>query len=76
MVGTAIVQIAEQDAMIEDQEDPEYPELLTVPEVAEILRVSEKTVYSEISKKNIPAIRYGRLIRVPSHALLERIRNT
>ena len=35
-------------------------ELLTVPEVANYLRVTEKTVYRLLEKKSIPASRVGR----------------
>ncbi len=47
----------------------ERPQVLTVPEVAEILRVGRNLVYRMIERGEIPAIRVGRKIRVPRLAL-------
>ncbi len=41
-----------------------YPDALTVKEVAEILRVSTKTVYKLIKENKIPAVKVGREQRV------------
>lgn len=38
--------------------------VLTVPEVAEALRISERTAYHLIRTKEIPSIQIGRRIRV------------
>jgi excisionase family DNA binding protein len=43
---------------------PAGAELLTVDEVAKALRVSKKTVYRIISRKELEAIHIGRIIRV------------
>lgn len=42
---------------------------LTVPEVAEVLGISSDTVYSEIRKGRIPAVRFGRRLLVPCEAI-------
>ena len=40
------------------------PQLLTVSEVAEMLRVSDMTVYRLIKAGDLPAVRVGRSFRV------------
>lgn len=45
--------------------------LLTVPEAARLLRVSRNLAYELVAQRQIPALRLGRAIRVPRHALLE-----
>jgi excisionase family DNA binding protein len=42
---------------------------LTVPEVAEILRVSRSRAYEMVQKGYIPCVRLGRTIRIPAHRL-------
>lgn len=44
---------------------------LTVDEAADILGVHHMTVRKMINAKEIPAVRVGRLIRIPSTALAE-----
>lgn len=46
-------------------------DLRTVSEVAEILKVHEKTVRRWISEGRIPVVRIGRLIRIDAAALDE-----
>ena len=46
--------------------DPKY---LTVGEVAELLRVTTRTVLSNIKQGRIPALRLDRAYRVPASAL-------
>ena len=41
----------------------ELPHVLTVPELAEFLRISEKSVYALISGKHIPHVRVLRRVR-------------
>lgn len=41
-----------------------YPAALTATEVAEILRVSTKTVYKLIKEKSLPAVKVGRENRI------------
>lgn len=42
---------------------------LTVTEVATLLRISRGTCYEAIRTGQIPSLRFGRVIRVPRHAL-------
>jgi excisionase family DNA binding protein len=44
-------------------------ETFTVDEVAEIMRVARWTAYSAVADGTIPAIRIGRRLIVPRHAL-------
>lgn len=46
--------------------DEECPAFSTVDEVAKKLRVNRKTVYEAIARGEIPAVRIGRALRVPS----------
>lgn len=48
-----------------------YPSALTVPEVAEILRVSTKTVYKLLAEKTIPSVKIGREHRVAKALLID-----
>lgn len=41
------------------------PEALTVPQVAELLGVSEDTVYRQVRAGHLPRKRMGRTLRVP-----------
>ncbi len=45
------------------------PRVLTVEEVAEILRVKPRVVYNLVRDGVLPSIRPGRQIRIPSDAL-------
>lgn len=54
--------------------------LLTIHEVADILRISHRTIYNQINRKAvrkfpIRVIRVGRLIRFDRHAVNEFIKN-
>jgi excisionase family DNA binding protein len=49
--------------------DPHLPDLLTVAEVATLLRVSRMTVYRLIHTGELSAIRLGRTFRIPTHAV-------
>ena len=46
----------------------ELPRLLTLPEVAEVLRVSPKTV-QRLLKRGLPCIRFGRSVRFEPKAV-------
>lgn len=50
--------------------------LLTVPHVAELLAVSEKTIRRWIAAGRLPAVRFGRLVRVSMRSLEEFIQNS
>ena len=53
------------------------PEVLTVDEVAELLRVDRKGVYSAISRGELPGVlRIGRTMRVSRDVLLEWVRGS
>lgn len=45
--------------------------MLTVAEVAEILRVSERTVYNLLEAEDLRGVRVGRSWRIPKEALAE-----
>ena len=53
-----------------------YSMALTVPEVAEILRVCTKTVYKLIKEGSIPHVKIGREIRVPKGRLIDYLQNS
>jgi excisionase family DNA binding protein len=52
--------------------DEEHPAFNTVDEVAKELRANRKSVYDAIARNEIPAVRIGRAIRIPS-AWLRRV---
>jgi excisionase family DNA binding protein len=43
----------------------EIGDFYTVDETAKVLKTDSKTVYGAILKKQIPAVRVGRLLRIP-----------
>jgi len=47
------------------------PEMLTVKEVAAILRVGRNQLYQAVARGEVRAVRMGRTIRIPKTALLE-----
>lgn len=47
----------------------DYGECLTVPEVAEVLRVHPLTVYRAIGEGKLPATKWGRSYRISREAL-------
>jgi excisionase family DNA binding protein len=46
---------------------------LTVDEVANLMRVSNKTVYDWCSRGYLPCIKFGRLVRIDKDDLLTRL---
>lgn len=46
------------------------PELLTVTEVAEVLRICKMTIYRAAKEGELDSIRVGRSIRVPREAVV------
>jgi excisionase family DNA binding protein len=46
------------------------PEVLTASEAAAILRVGRNQLYQAVARGELGAIRIGRSIRIPKHALL------
>jgi excisionase family DNA binding protein len=58
----------------QNADDPlrELPEVLTVDEVAELLRINRKTVYDCIARRQLPGVsRLGRTIRIHRETLLQ-----
>ncbi|CAL9424577.1 hypothetical protein SUDANB58_01921 [Streptomyces sp. enrichment culture] len=51
------------------------PELLTVPEVMERLRLGRSTVYDLIRSRRLPSITVGRCRRIPAWAVRDFINN-
>ena len=51
-----------------------YPAALSAAEVAEILRVSTKTVYKLIKEKSLPAVKVGRENRIAKSQLIDYLR--
>lgn len=49
----------------------EYPDILTIPQVAQALGVGRKAVYALVNDKKLGAIRVGRTIKVPKFSLEE-----
>ena len=43
--------------------------LLTVPETAKLLRISRNLAYELVARGELPAVRLGRVIRIPRAAL-------
>jgi excisionase family DNA binding protein len=53
----------------------EPPLLLTVAEAAALLRISRNSAYGLVARHELPALRLGRTIRIPRHALETQIIN-
>jgi excisionase family DNA binding protein len=47
------------------------PEVLTVREAAAILQVGRNQLYQAVGRGELGAVRIGRSIRIPKHALLD-----
>ncbi len=54
---------------------PAQMKLLTVAEVAELMRVSKMTVYRLVHGGGLPAVRIGRSFRVPEQAVNDYLRD-
>ncbi len=50
--------------------------LLTVAEVAAILRLSKMTVYRMVNAGTLPALKVGRSVRIPEYVVDEYLRNS
>jgi len=55
--------------MTDDQKGGVAPGLLTVPEAAQLLRISRNLAYELVARNELPAVRLGRAIRVPRREL-------
>jgi excisionase family DNA binding protein len=58
-----VTQMSVEGAPSSRPRSDELPHVLTVPELAEFLRISEKSVYALISGKHIPHVRVLRRVR-------------
>jgi len=54
---------------------PNRPELLSVPEVCNILKLPKRSVYRLLKTKRLRMLRIGRLIRITADDLAEFIRD-
>lgn len=52
----------------------EYPDILTVPQVAQALGIGRKAAYALVKDKKLGHIRVGRTIKVPKFSLEEFIK--
>jgi excisionase family DNA binding protein len=52
------------------------PEVLTAREAARVLRVGRNQLYQAVARGEIPAVRIGRSIRIPKHALIGLLTST
>jgi len=69
----------EQEAQVSDASsanvEPEATPILTVDELAALLRVERKTIYAAITRGDIPGVRrVGRSIRISRDAVLDWLR--
>lgn len=48
-----------------------YPDILTIPQVAEALGIGKKAAYALVNKNIISAVYVGNKILVPKYALVE-----
>lgn len=48
-----------------------YPDILTIPQVAEALGIGKKAAYALVKNHIIPALYVGNKIIVPKYALVE-----
>ena len=49
----------------------DYPDILTVPQVAQALGIGRKAAYALVNDNKLGAIRLGRKIKVPKFSLEE-----
>ncbi len=49
----------------------DYPPVLSISEVAEILKVTPATVRRHIKNDELPYIKVGRLVRIPKARLID-----
>jgi excisionase family DNA binding protein len=50
--------------------------LLTVAEVAALMRLSKMTVYRMVNSGTLPALKVGRSVRIPEHVVDEYLRRS
>ena len=49
----------------------ELPEVMTIKDVQEFLKISKKTAYDLIKREEFPVVRLGRLLRINREKFLE-----
>jgi len=49
----------------------QYPDVMTVPQVAEALRIGRGAAYKLVNERTIGSVRIGNKIRVPKQCLIE-----
>lgn len=59
-----------------DKDYEHLPQILTVPEVANILRIGRNAAYTLVTDGNIRCVHIGRSIRIPRTALVQFLENT
>lgn len=52
----------------------EYPDILTIPQVAQALGIGRKAAYDLVNNKILGALRVGRTIKVPKFSLEEYVK--
>lgn len=52
----------------------DYPDVLTVPQVAQALGIGRKAAYGLVNRHILACIRIGRSIKVPKEMLVEYVR--
>ena len=53
----------------------EYPDIMTVPDAAEALRISVKSVYQLVHNNTLGSKRIGRKILIPKICLIQYVRS-
>lgn len=53
----------------------QYPDILTVQQVAEALRIGKSAAYKLVNKRTIGSVRIGKKIRVPKACLIEYVQS-
>lgn len=53
----------------------QYPDVMTVPQVAEALRIGRGSAYKLVNGKTIGSVRIGNKIRVPKQCLIEYVQS-
>ncbi len=52
----------------------DYPDILTIPQVAKALGIGKKAAYALVNNKQLGAVRIGRTIKVPKFCLEEYVK--
>jgi excisionase family DNA binding protein len=62
--------VATVDQTTQDADAADLPPFLTPKEAAARLRVSRWAIYDAVNAGTLPAVRVGRCIRIPKHAVV------